>query len=377
VVALPASANIIDGCVAGYTPELDYFPEKVEFQRSTQLRVEYRKHYKLVHFDPAVNTGETHTIALVQCGTPHPANLPPHTVVVDVPIRRLATVNESIYGALADLDVVGTLVGVPNTEAVTVPAVKARIAEGGIVALYGFAHSSIEDILALAPDVYLSFYSPYPEFQIHPTLRRLGIRALAHAEHLESHPLGRAEWVKFLAMLTNREAAANDVFARAEREYEQLRALVPADVRRRPVLAGIASARNIWDLFGGDNFRAALIHDAGGEFVLRDFRSALGHTQLPLERVYAGGHDAPVWLGGVQGTPSIAQLRSEHVMYPHLRAVRDGSVHGWDRGYAGYFAYPAVDQSMTRPQWMLEDAIRILHPSLLPPGPLHFIRTLS
>jgi iron complex transport system permease protein len=106
-----------------------------------------------VHFDPAVKTGETHTIALVQCGTPHPAELPPHTVVVEVPIRRLATVNESIYGALADLDMVEKLVGVPNTEAVTVTAVKARIASGGIVGLYGYAHSSIEDILALAPRV--------------------------------------------------------------------------------------------------------------------------------------------------------------------------------------------------------------------------------
>jgi hypothetical protein len=64
-------------------------------------------------------------------------------------------------------------------------------------------------------------------------------------------------------------------------------------------------------------------------------------------------------------------------MYPFLRAVQEENVHGWDRGYAGYFAFPAIDQSMTRPQWMLEDAIRILHPSLLPPGELHFIRTLE
>jgi iron complex transport system substrate-binding protein len=378
-IALPGApaSNLIEGCVAHYAADVDYFPDKVTFTRSTQLRVEYARHYKLVQFDPGVKTGETQTIALVQCGTPRPSDLPPHTVVVDVPIRRLATVNETIYGALADLDIVDTLVGVPNPEGVTVPAVKARLASGAVVALYGYAHSSIEAILALAPDVYLSFYSPYPEFHVHPTLRRIGINALPHAEHLESHPLGRAEWIKFLALLTNREARADEVFNRIEREYEGLRARVPADLARRPVLAGAASARNIWDLFGGDNFRAALIHDAGGEFVLRGFRSASGHMLLPFERVYASGHDAPVWLGGIQGIASVDRLRGEHVMYPFLRSVRERNVHGWDRGYLGYWAYPAVDQSMTRPQWMLEDAIRILHPSLLPPGDLHFLRTLQ
>lgn len=371
------TANLRDRCAADFAPERDYFPEKVRFDHSTQLSVRYHGNYKLVRFNPGVDTGETQTFAFVQCGTPAPRDLPPHTVVVDVPIRRLATVNESMLGAMADLDVVHTLVGIPNKKAITVPAVKRHIAKGGVAEMYGYGHSSIEAILALDPDVYLSFYSAYPQFNMHPTLWRVGVKALPQADHLESTPLGRAEWIKFLALLTNREAGSNAVFAAIVSEYEAMRARVPANASRPRVLAGVASRRDIWDLFGGDNFRASLIRDAGGEFILQDARTANGYMMLPLERVYARAHDAPVWLGGLQGVSTFAELTDKNPMYPSLHAVRGRNVHAWDRGYLGYWSYPAIDQSMTRPQWLLEDAIRILHPSVLPPGEFHFARSLE
>lgn len=350
---------------------------KLRFVHSTQLTVEYRGHYKFVRFKPGVFTGEEQAFALVQCGTPRPDDLPPNTVILDVPVRRLATVNESMLGAMADLDVVHTLVGLPNKRGVTVPAVRRHIEAGGVTEMYGWGHSSIEAILALDPDVYLSFYSAYPQFHMHPTLWRVGIAALPMADHLESAPLGRAEWIKFVALLTNREARAEAEFAVIEREYEALRARVPADVERPRVLSGVASRRDIWDLFGGDNFRAALIRDAGGEFVLQDMRTANGYLMLPLERVYARAHDAPVWLGGLQGVSTFAELESGNVMYRHLAAVQGRRVYAWDRGYLGFWAYPAIDQAMTRPQWQLEDAIRALHPELLPPGEFHFLRDLQ
>lgn len=375
-VATP-SANLTSECVSDYRPDRDYFPSKVRFERSTQLTVDYHRNYKFVRFNPGVDTGETQSFALVQCGTPVPANLPANTIVVEVPIKRLATVNEGMLGALVDIDAVDTLVGIPNKKSVTVPEIKAHIAKGGVSEVYGYGHSSIEGILALDPDVYLSFYSAYPEFHMHPTLWRLGVKALPMADHLESHPLGRAEWMKFLGLLTNRERQANRAYADIAARYAAMRAKVPEGITRPRVMSGAASARDEWELYGGDNYRSRLIHDAGGEFVFSDLPTANGWVLMPYERAYARGNDAPVWLGGPQGAGTYRELLGRNAMYAQFAAVRQRNVTGWDKGYIGYFAYLANDQSMTKPHWQLEDAIRVLHPELLPPGDFHFARSLQ
>lgn len=375
--ATPLAHNLTDVCVENAEAGRDYFPDKLRFRHSSQLAVEYHGNYKLLRFAPGVASGEIMRFALVQCGTAPPQNLPPHTRIVEVPVRRLATARESIYGALDDLDAVDALVGLPNFKAVTVPAVRARIGAGRIVEMYGWGHSSIEPALAVAPDAYLTFYSAYPEYQMHPTLWRLGVKALPQADHLESTPLGRAEWIKFLALLLNRETRANAVFDDIEARYAALRQLT-AHVTERPlVLTGHASKRDTWDIHGGNNFRAALIYDAGGRFAMADNASANSWMMLPFERVYAAGGDAPVWHGGLQGVETYAALSEGNPLYGWLRAVRERNVQTLDRGYVGDWAFPYIDQGMTRPHWVLEDAIRVLHPDLLPAGEFHFARNLK
>ena len=374
----PPRANLVDACVEDGEIERDYFPQKTSFRHSAQLQVSYHGHYKLLRFAATVGNPEPMHFALVQCGAPHPRNLPAHTRVVEVPVKRLATANESIYGALADLDAVDVLVGVPNFSGVTVPEVHAHIERGAVAEMYGWGHSSIEPALALNPDVYLTFYSAYPEFQMHPTLWEVGVQAMPQADHLEATPLGRAEWIKFLALLLNREARAETVFLDIEARYEALKARV-ADVRERPrVITGYASQRDTWDTQGGRNFRTRLIDDAGGYFAMSaDLPTANGWLMLPFERVYAAAGQAPVWYGGLQGIANYAQLADSNPHYVWLRSVRERAVHALDKGYRGEWAFPSVDQGMTRPHWSLEDAIRILHPDRLPSGEFHFARSLQ
>jgi iron complex transport system substrate-binding protein len=340
--------------------------------------VSYHGHYKLLRFDASVGSPEPMHFALVQCGSPHPRDLPPHTRIIEVPVRRLATANESIYGALADLGAVDVLVGLPNFNGVTVPEVRERIERGGVVEMYGWGHSSIEPALALDPDVYLTFYSAYPEFQMHPTLWRVGVQAMPQADHIEATPLGRAEWIKVLALLLNREARADTVFADIEQKYEALKALVANVEQRKRVISGYASQRDTWDTQGGRNFRTQLIRDAGGYFAMTDdLPTTNGWLMLPFERVYAAAGQAPIWYGGLQGTTGYAQLIDSNPLYVWLRAVRERQVHAFDKGYRGEWSFPSVDQGMTRPHWSLEDAIRVLHPERLPHGEFHFVRTLQ
>lgn len=356
--------NLDASCVANYREDVDYFPERIQFDWSDQLSVEYAGHFKRVHFRPSVNTGETLDILLVQCGTPVPEH-DDTTIVVQVPIRRLATGNSAMLGAADELGIVDRLVGVENVRTPTVESVRRRIAEGGIQELWGYAHANIEPIMAVRPDVYLSFYSAYPQFNLHPQLRRVGVRALPQADHLEGHPLGRAEWLKFLALLVNREAEATQHFGQVEREYLHWRDLAARAQQRPAVMAGFPSGRDSFEVFGALNQRAQLLADAGGDYVLSGLRKHGSLLQVGFEEIYVAGAEAPVWIGVQSGHASLAQMLEITPRAAWFAAARTGQVYAFDRGYIGAWASPAHDDGMTRPHLALAELVQVLHPELL------------
>lgn len=355
--------NLEAACVAHYQSGVDYFPDKTTFRHSSQLQVEYGGNYKRVRFTPSVATGEVLEFLFVQCGTPTPPH-DPRVPVIQVPIQRLVTGNAAILGALDELDMVDVLVGSENVRSATVPAVRARIRAGLVHDMWGYGHASIEQVMAVRPDVYLSFYSAYPAANLHPRLWELGVRAFPQADHHETHPLGRAEWLKLLALLGNREARANDRYDRIETEYQRLAALVH-DVDWRPVvMSGFAAGRATFETFGAANQRAQLIRDAGGEYALQDRRPS-SLVYVPFEAIYAAGARADVWLGTLGGQPGIDAWVRANAFHGWFRPASTGQVYAWDRGYTGAWANPYQDQSMTKPHVQLAEAISALHPDRL------------
>lgn len=356
--------NLDQACVADYQPGVNYFPQQSHFHWSNQLSADYGLHYKKVRFVAGVGSGESLAVLLVQCGTPVPEH-EPGTLVIEVPIQRLATGNSAMLGAADELNIVDLLVGIENVRAPTVPSVRARVASGHIQELWGYAHANIEPIIAARPDVYLSFYSAYPQFNLHPQLQRMGVRALPQADHLERHPLGRAEWIKMLALLTNREQRANFRFASIERHYLAWAKLAESAQHRPMVMAGYPSGRDSFEVFGGLNQRAQLIHDGGGDYVLADSPKRGSLVYVPFEQIYARGVKAPVWLGVQPGHQRLQHLLTASPRSAWFQAARDHQVFAFDQGYIGAWASPYHDNGMTRPHKALADVVQALHPELV------------
>lgn len=355
--------NLDQSCVADYDEAVNYFPERTTFSHATQLSVDYGKSWKRVAFRPTVATGDRLEYLLVQCGTPVPQHNA-DTVVITVPISRIVTGNPAMLGAADELGIVDRIAGMTQPDSATVPSVVERVAKGQIITAGGWTHGNIEPILALEPDVYLTFYSSYPQYDMHPRLRRLGVRPFPQADHLEPTPLGRAEWIKMLALLTNREGQANEVFAEIEADYRRIAGLISSEIERPLVMAGFASGRSIFELFGGRNQRAQLVRDAGGRFALEDDTFAGSWLITGFERIYLRGAEAPIWFGAPAGLKGVDAFVSSNPLHAWFRAVRERKVFTLDKGYKGLWAYRYVDQSMTKPHVLLAETIRVLHPKL-------------
>lgn len=373
-VSMPLADNV-DGCVDRFEPGADYFPDKVEFRHSAQLRVDYHGHYKVLTFTPAVGTAEVLQYALVQCGTPPPEGFP-QARVVTVPARRLATANHSILSSIVRLGATDRLVGIANKLSITEPTIR-RLALANLIAEVGSGtHSNIEMAMAMQPDVYFTFYSAYPQGNLHPRLWELGVHALPMADHMEPTPLGRAEWLSYLAVLLNRERSAAHYLATVERDYEQLRALT-ADVTDRPVvMTGSSETRDIWDLRGHQNNFAALIHDAGGRYFW-DEGGASSYVRPSYERVLHASDRAVLWIGGPNRVAGLDDLVAADARHAFMRPVQLQRVYALDRDGLGTWTYPWVDQSLDRPDAILADLIRVIHPGIAYAHRDVFIRTLE
>lgn len=370
------AANILDGCVANYDPAIDYFPDKLHFRHSTQLAVSYHEHYKVVSFKPSVATQEEFRYALVQCGTPAPQGFRPNEIVT-VPVPTFATMNQSMGSAVALLGLTGRLTGISSIRAYTVPEILKGHKEGRIHELGGGTHSNIENTLAVRPDLYFTFYSAYPQYNMHPKLWEVGIKAVPFSDHTETTPLGRAEWIGFLALFFNAEGPAARHFAITKKKYEEL-ALKTRQIKKRPeIMVGNPFGKDHWHLHGGRNQLAALIYDAGGKYFWHRDQIAGSLVYASFEQVFEDSADVVMWTPPTFSGNSLGSIIGLDRRLLHLRPVKENRVHGWVGGSSIPWRYPSGDQALDKPHVLLADLMSVLHPELLPDYTRVYLRPLE
>lgn len=112
-------------------------------------------------------------------------------------------------------------------------------------------------------------------------------------EYLEKNPLGRSEWLKFMALFYNKEALANEYFNEISQAYLQMSAMAQKTKEKPTVFLGLPD-RGIWYVPGGNSFMSQLIQDAGGNYLWKDLPQN-GSVPLDLELVLAKAQKADFW----------------------------------------------------------------------------------
>lgn len=200
---------------------------------------------------------------------------------------------------------------------------------------------------------------------MHPKLWETGLHAIPISDHTEPTPLARAEWIKFLALFFNKEREANALFDRITARYQELSQVAAAVTHRPRILAGYASARDIWSAHGGRNYMASLIHGAGGEYVWKD-RIHGSLVYIHFERMFDAAGDADAWVTGGYLPPALALLTRDNPRLAWFRPVSMANVLNPARGLKPFQPMPYLDQSLLHPDSVLADLIHFLHPALLP-----------
>jgi iron complex transport system substrate-binding protein len=350
--------------VQNFDAARDYFPEKATMEFAENFSVEYHKSYKVVTVRRPSESTAPEQYVLLQCGTPRPvlsgdlANAP----VISIPISSMFSDSATHMPLLVELGRVDVLTGINEARYVTTEPVLARIRRGQTIEYAPNYVVNAELVISKAPSI-LMVSGGYSD--TYRTVRKAGIPVVVNVEWEEASALGRAEWLKYMAVFLNEEGKAQRSFTGIRDRYLALRertSTIPAKERPR-VMTGSA-ARGMFEVSGGASYVAKLIADAGGVYVWSDNTSS-GVIAVDLEAQIARASSADFWINGGQWK-SLKAMLMEEPRYKEFKPVQRGRVWLYDRAVNAAGAYDYWSRGVMRPDLILGDLIKIFHPELVP-----------
>jgi len=271
---------------------------------------------------------------------PEGAEVPDHPedmTVLQAPLTRIgcfSTTHATLFHAVGSLDPICLVT--TAQEKWHIPEIKQRMERGEISYVGRNTAPDYELIAAAQPQlIIVSANTMHGSDEVLSQLDQLGIPCLADSQHLENHPLGRAEWAKLVAALLDREDVADAYFQGEVDKVNAVEASAPqtgrTSVIQTYVYNGTVYVRN-----GGD-YVTRMLTLAGGEYPFLGLEpESSGSTKMTVEDFYAGAIDTQVLIYDTTSDTSVASVADilEHGEYlADIQAIRDGNVWGIQKNY--------------------------------------------
>lgn len=278
------------------------------------------------------------------------------TLIVDSPLERLVCMSTSGVAALSAIGADSSLAAVSGLRYVTNPGISAR-ADSTVDRVYDIGYESsldYETIIKLDPDVIVAYTVGESQPPYLTKLRSLGLRVLVVYDHMEQHPLARAEYVKLYGALTGHYEDARTFFAGVRDRYNSL--CVREIQSQKKVLLNIPYA-DIWYVPGKDNYMSRLISDAGGE-VLGAVPGAESGA-ITIEEAYKFSLEADLWLCPGH-CMTRKQLSAVHHLFPLFGPMKnDLPIYNNTRRTNSAGGNDFYESGSVRPDLILQDLMTI------------------
>jgi len=321
---------------------------------------------------PYPGTKAGYKYLLVQKGNEIPRHEPDVEVII-IPLESIVCTSTQYIPLLDYLGETDRLIGFPTTNYISSVKMRKRIDEGKLKDLGIDKEMNIEELFLLKPSMVMTFAMSSDLGQL-KKIKELGVPVVINADYLEKHPLGRAEWVKFMSLFFNKEKEADSVFQIIEKEYLTTQTLAKTSSSKPTVMCGIVYG-DAWFMPGGKNYAATLLNDAGCNYLWRDTESN-GWLEIGFESVFAKAKDADLWIG-VGTFKSLKEIEASEKRYALFRPFKEKNVYSYNARQGAKGGNEFLELGYLRPDIILKDLLKIAHPELLPDYQLYFHEKLE
>lgn len=282
--------------------------------------------------------------------------------IIKTPIKRIICLSTTHIGFIDCIDELNTIVGISGKKYVNNAKLQTKIKNNEIADVGYDQNLNYELIVSLQPDIVMAYGVESQNIRYILKLKELEIPTIINAEYLEASPLGKTEWIKFVAALYEKEKMAQKKFNTIATEYNKLKEKIKETITEHPQVVCNVPYNGTWYVPGGKSYAAKLIADAGGNYLWRDNQS---HESIPLniESVFQKARNADIWINtGMASTtddilktdPRLAEMKAyqnKQLYNNNARCNAHGGNDYWESG-------------ITKPHLILNDLAVIFYPGL-------------
>jgi len=275
--------------------------------------------------------------------------------------KKIIGLTSTLNGMLSILGETDLLVGVSSMDYVYDVNIREKFERQEITEFGDETSHSVEKIIA--SDANTILYSGFgDEFPNHEKLEKLGFSIIPIYDWREVHPLGKAEWIKLVGILSGKEKEAIAFFEEVKQKYKDTKKLL-IDIKKNPTVISGNLIGDIWFAPAGDSYMARIIQDAGGDYVYAKTEGT-GSTQKSIEQIIKDNRTTDFWINPGIGTKKQIEKINPHSK--HLDAFTNG-LYCYSPNMQKFW-----ERSAAEPHLVLSDLIHIFHPEIEEIKTLHF-----
>lgn len=299
----------------------------VELQYAQRFSIEkFEGGYRMITAG-SEGTGGPKKYMVVPEGMSVPEGLEEDVIVLQLPLDNIYCASSSMMSLTATLGALDHIkLCALDYDSWQLDEVRAQMDAGKLAYSGSYKEPDYEMMTANDIQLYLdtTMIDGYPE--VLEKFSELGITSLVEDSALESHPMGRVEWIKVLGVLYGMEDEANAYF---DDQVEKFNAACAEESLGKSVALGyITSSGKCYARNGGD-YIAQLIEMAGGDYVCADVEpDQTGNTSMTFEEWYDKFVDADYFFYynlGVEFS-SIQDMIDYNPLFADFKAVQNGNV---------------------------------------------------
>ena len=311
--------------------------------------------------NPWPNASKTYRYILKEKNGIVPDSLKQNSII-SVPIKKIVVTSTTHIPSLEMLGEVNSLVGFPHCDYISSKKVRARIDAGKVKELGNNHDLNTEAILDLQPNVIIG----YGIDNKNPTLDNLqksGLKIMLNGDWNEETALGKAEWITFFGALYGKQKEANEIFSKIEKDFLNTVEIAQRATTTPTILAG-DMFEDRWYLPKGSSWGSLLLKQANGNYLWQE-TSGTGSLSFSFETVFEKAAMADVWITSGQFS-SLSEMTNSNPHYAKFKAFKNKNVYSFSgkKGKTGGVLY--YELAPNRPDLVLKDLVKILHPELLP-----------
>jgi iron complex transport system substrate-binding protein len=280
--------------------------------------------------------------------------VPDSLVAIKTPLTHVACLSTTHIPMFSQLEAFNAISGVAYARYIKDSTLHQLISSKTIMEIDGPDGLDTELLLS-SKSKYLMVY-PY-EDEGYAKYEKYGTQLIYNAEYAEKHPLGKAEWIKFFGLLTNKWELSVKIFDKIAARYEATAELVKQTKEKPTVFAG-SYFKSMWNAPNGNSLVAKLLEDAGANYIFES-SDLVGNIILDKETFISKAVKADYW-GRVVNNSQVVEWPLPYEMLQHFEAIKKQQSFYCNVSNTDYFGVGTLE-----PDVILKDLVAIFHPEVL------------